>query len=323
MTRFIRICAAIALVGGGSVGVYAVPALAQQGQQGGGRNAPAVPGDALANLPPALRAAVLSGNPDAISQAIATLSASNPTTAANLANLVVKAAEQIFTTDPKSGIQIAQSAVKTIQAIQVQQQAPVQTQEVITTAARLFINPIALAVAPDATAQLAMSAVNASSTTGNASLATTTAGQAVGLAQTMLASNAAGAIQVVGVAVQSVKQDSVMSKASSQAMEVAVAAARVVVRPEAQGVSNTESVNVVKTALSNMANSSSSQSSSEQGRTTNAILAGKAPQAEAKTENNNNQANNQANGNNNNNNNNNNSENVNFGDNNRRSASGS
>ena len=52
------------------------------------------------NLPPALRAAVQAGNPQAIQQAINTLSGGNPAQAAALASQVAAAAEQMVSTNP-------------------------------------------------------------------------------------------------------------------------------------------------------------------------------------------------------------------------------
>ncbi len=286
MKGFARVIAVTALTAIGTAGLSAPMAMAQQR----GDNAS---GEAVANMPPALKAAVLSGNPDAIKQAIATLSGSDSSRAATLADQVVRAAEQLFTVNPKGAIQIAQVAVSTIQATQVQQAAPQQTQNVITTAARLFINPAAQTAAPDATAQLAMATVQAASTTNNAALAASTAGQAVGLAQNMLSSNAATAIQIVGVAVQLIKQDSVVNGAATQAMEVAVAAARVIVRPEAQGVANSDAVNIIKTSLYTMISTDTAATKSpDQSRTTKEILAGNLPQQQKTADTNNSNQNN-------------------------------
>ncbi|WP_298373276.1 hypothetical protein [Azospirillum sp.] len=215
-------------------GVAALPVAAQTPP---GTNAAA---DITAGLPPALRAAVLAGNTQAVSQAIATLSVGNPAQAAGLADQVVRAAERLFPANPKGAILIAQAAVGAVRNNPVQQAAPQQTESVITIAARLFINPIAARIAPDETGQLVVATINAAATTNNSSLSATTAAQGVGVAEKMLSSNAASAIQIAGAAMQSVKQTSVMSGSPQQSLQVASAVARISVAPEAQTVAPRE-----------------------------------------------------------------------------------
>jgi hypothetical protein len=64
-----------------------------------------------ANLPPALRAAVQSGNTSAVTQAINTLSGGNPTQAAALAAQVAAAAEAMMATNPQAALNAASAAV--------------------------------------------------------------------------------------------------------------------------------------------------------------------------------------------------------------------
>lgn len=116
-------------------------------QQAGAANA------ALNQLPPALRAAVLSGNSAAITQAINVLAAGNPTQAATLANGVVNAAEQILATNPQAAVTAAAAAVSVVNALPVQTSAPQQVSATVTTAARIFIAPSAISVAPQIVAQ--------------------------------------------------------------------------------------------------------------------------------------------------------------------------
>ncbi len=235
---------ALGLAGAAAEGIS--PATAQQ------QRASDATTEAVSRMPPALRAAVLSGNADAIRQAIATLAGNDSALAAQLANQVVRAAEQIFATDPRGGIRIAQVAVTAISSNRVQQAAPQQTQDVITTAARLFINPAAQAAAPEATAQLAMTAVQAATTSNNAALVTSTAGQAVTVAERMLSTNATTAIQMAGIAVEAIRHETVQTTATAAgaAMDVAVAAARVVLSPSAQAsTANTEAVAAIKESL--------------------------------------------------------------------------
>ena len=229
MIRSLRILAVVLTTTGVVSALFPAPAAAQNASRREDANR-----NPLASLPPALRAAVQSGNPDAIRQAITTLSGGDAAQTASLANQVVRAAEQIFATDPKGAIAIAQVAVTASQAQPVQQSSPQQSQDVITTAARLFINPVAQRVAPDATAALAVSSMQAAANSGNATLQSATASQAVNLATGMLASNAAAAVSIASAAMQTVKQDSVMAASPQQSMQTATAAARIAVTPEAQ-----------------------------------------------------------------------------------------
>ena len=91
----------------------------------------------IVSLPPALRAAVMSGNAQAVSQAINTLSGGNPQRAADLANLVVTAAEQMLSVNPQAAMAAAGAAVETVRNTTVQTSGPTQTQSVLTTAARV------------------------------------------------------------------------------------------------------------------------------------------------------------------------------------------
>ncbi|HRQ82855.1 MAG TPA: hypothetical protein PKZ97_17220, partial [Azospirillaceae bacterium] len=113
----------------------ATPAQAQQG------GAQAQQGAAIQALPPALRAAVLAGNSAQVQQAIQTLSGGNITTAAGLAAQVIAAAEQILTTSPEAAVRVAVAAVETVRPANVQQGAPQASEQVVATAARIFISP--------------------------------------------------------------------------------------------------------------------------------------------------------------------------------------
>jgi hypothetical protein len=65
-------------------------------------------GAATQPLPPALRAAVMSGNQQAVSAVIATLSAGNPQMAATLAASVLTAAEQLLASNPTLAVALKQ-----------------------------------------------------------------------------------------------------------------------------------------------------------------------------------------------------------------------
>jgi hypothetical protein len=204
-------------------GVLPSTGFAQQAEQG-----------AEVQLPPALRAAVQSGNAAAVQQAIATLSGGNATQAANLADNVVKAAERLFASNPQAAIQAASGAVNAISSSPVQSAAPRQSQDVITTAARLFILPAAQQLNPTATAALATATMAAAATSGNSALVASTAAGAVSVAEKMLATNPAGAVALAGATVQAVNTQAVMSGQPSQALQVVTTAARIVVSPEAE-----------------------------------------------------------------------------------------
>ncbi len=133
------------------------PVLAQQG----GQSAAA---QGLEQMPPALRAAVLSGNAQAIQQALATLSAGNPGRLATLAGQVIAAAERMLATNPAAAVQIAGAAVNSFQSAAIQQAAPQQAMQVMTIAARIFISPAAQAAAPILVAQYAQTVVQIAST---------------------------------------------------------------------------------------------------------------------------------------------------------------
>ena len=96
---------------------------------------------AAASLPPALQAAIQSGNPDAVSRAIATLSAGNPQRAGALAEATIAAAERLMNSDPQAAVKVATAAVGSIRSDSVQQGAPASAQNVVTTAARILAQP--------------------------------------------------------------------------------------------------------------------------------------------------------------------------------------
>ncbi|MFD2264725.1 hypothetical protein ACFSM5_17605 [Lacibacterium aquatile] len=104
-------------------------------------------------LPPALQASVQSGNAQAIQQAIMTLSAGNPTQAANLAAAVVARAEQLLATNPQAAVAAAGAALDVVAALPVQTAGPQATLTTVTTAARIFAAPQAQQVAPQEVAQ--------------------------------------------------------------------------------------------------------------------------------------------------------------------------
>ncbi|OKH86990.1 hypothetical protein [Thalassospira sp. TSL5-1] len=110
-------------------------------------------------LPPALRAALLSGNAGAIQQAIQVLSAGNPARQAELAQQVVAAAEQLVQSNPKAALAAAQVAVNVVSNGSVQTSAPASANNVAAIAARIIVNPNVIQAAPAQVAQVATQAV--------------------------------------------------------------------------------------------------------------------------------------------------------------------
>ncbi|MBP2316406.1 hypothetical protein [Azospirillum soli] len=153
-----RVIAVGALVA--SIGVFTtLDAHAQQRQNNPGQGQNQQQQPQQVTLPPALQAAVNSGNADQVSRAIATLSAGNPQQAATLATQVVTVAERMLNSNPQAAIQAAAAAVETIRSTTVQTSAPTQALEVVTTAARIIVNPDAQRVAPLAVAGMATAVV--------------------------------------------------------------------------------------------------------------------------------------------------------------------
>jgi Mg-chelatase subunit ChlI len=103
-------------------------------------------GAATQPLPPALRAAVMSGNQQAVSAVIATLSAGNPQMAATLAASVLTAAEQLLASNPTLAVALAETAVSVVTQQSVTIGAPVETDSALVIASRIFVTPRAQAV---------------------------------------------------------------------------------------------------------------------------------------------------------------------------------
>ncbi len=99
-------------------------------------------------LPPALQAAINSGNANAVTQAITVLSAGNPQRAALLAQQAVAAAERLLPVNPNAAVAVAGATLQIVNQLQVQNAAPPQVLQTLTTAARIFVSPAAQAVAP-------------------------------------------------------------------------------------------------------------------------------------------------------------------------------
>jgi len=108
-----------------------------------------------AALPPALFAAIQSGNGNAVQNAIAALSRGNPMQAASLAEQVAGAAEKMVNTNPLAAIQNVGAAVQVVRDNTVQATSPRQVKNVLTTAARMISSPQVAATSPDTVAMIA------------------------------------------------------------------------------------------------------------------------------------------------------------------------
>jgi hypothetical protein len=189
-----------------------------------------------APLPPALLAAIRSGDPQSVSQAIATLAAGNPARSAQLADQAIAVAEKMLATNPKAAIAIAGAAVTIVSDARVDTAAPTDVQATLTIAARIFVSPDAQKVAPDAVAQLATATVQAAGSlaAANPAFAAQIATQGVATAEKLLALAPAAAVQLAGAAVQVAQSQTVQSQSPADALQVAATAARILISPEAQ-----------------------------------------------------------------------------------------
>lgn len=187
-----------------------------------------------APLPPALKAALLSGNAKAVTQAIATLSGGNPERAATLAGQVMTAAENLVATNPRAALQAASAAVEIIKMGSVNKAAPSASASVLTAAARIFVNPQVQRINPSAATALALNTVNVASTLGNATLSASIASQAVGTAQAVAATDPASAALLASAAIMVAQSPEVAAAQPAQAANIASVASRIIILPEVQ-----------------------------------------------------------------------------------------
>jgi hypothetical protein len=110
-------------------------------------------------LPPALKAAVLSGNAEQITQAITTLSAGNPKLVAKLAYQVLVAAELLLSTNPQVALNAASAAMAVTNNPSVTESSPQVAMDNAVIASRIIINPNVIAVNPSAANNIAVAIV--------------------------------------------------------------------------------------------------------------------------------------------------------------------
>lgn len=118
--KLLTLVSSLALV----AGTFTVPALAQQG-----------------TLPPALQAAVNSGNANQITQVINTLAGGNNAQRANLAQQVAAAAERLASVNPQAAAAAIESALGVFSTTAMQNAAPGAANAVAAAAARLAASP--------------------------------------------------------------------------------------------------------------------------------------------------------------------------------------
>lgn len=113
----------------------------------------------LASLPPALRAAIMSGNPAGIQAALTTLSGGNPVRLATLASQVADVAQGMISTNPAGAAQAAAAALQAVNTSAVMAASPSLAMQVAQAASRVAIAPAVQAATPQLASQLAVSSV--------------------------------------------------------------------------------------------------------------------------------------------------------------------
>ena len=204
------------------------PALAQQGAQ-----APRGASQA-ATLPPALIAAINSGNADMVRVLIQRLSAGRPPEAARLAAQVVMAAERIATTNPVLAVRVVAAALPVLEQPAIGRVAPNEASAAVSAAMRLISSPAILAAQPEQVAALGLSAANVAGSLGNPSLSASVANGLATVSERLPNAQPAMAAQLAARAMEVASQPSVLTAAPQQAMQVATIVARVVVNPSVQ-----------------------------------------------------------------------------------------
>lgn len=117
--------------------IIAIASLLVLGCPAGGWASGPPSAQALSQLPPALRAAVLTGHASAIERAIQTLSRGDSLLAANLAASIVQVARQMLQTNPTAACVSAAVAVSTVRSRALWQNSPQQSNLVLNGAASI------------------------------------------------------------------------------------------------------------------------------------------------------------------------------------------
>ncbi|WP_052711715.1 FecR family protein [Elstera litoralis] len=177
------------------------PAQSQTAQNASGLSQQLI-AQAPAAMPPALQAAINSGNAAAVTQAINTLSAGNPQRAATLAQQAVAAAERLLATNPQAAVAVAGATMQIVAQLSVQSSAPPQVLQTLTTAARIFVSPAAQRLAPQQAGNLAVQAAQIASS------------------PTIYSANPQAAIQVMANAYQTATSTAVLAASPFVAAQV-------------------------------------------------------------------------------------------------------
>jgi hypothetical protein len=112
----------------------------------------------LASLPPALRAAIMSGSSAGIQAALTTLSGGNPVRLATLASQVADVAQGMISTNPAGAAQAAAAALQAVNTSAVMAASPSLAMQVAQAASRVAIAPAVQAATPLLASQIAVNA---------------------------------------------------------------------------------------------------------------------------------------------------------------------
>lgn len=250
MVKYRLGCALAAL----AVGFMAIPhAHAQQSRPQSQQQA--------AQLPPALQAAIQSGNAQMVQQAINSLAGGNPDRIATLAAQTIAAAERMLATNPEAAIAAATSAVQVVRATNVQTSAPQQTETVVTTAARILVAPQTQVVSANAFAAIATSVLDVAGKTGNTARTAQVANAAITAAEKLVSTNPTVAVQVATQAMQSIRDNTVLSAQPQTCSQVATTAARIIVSPEVVSAAPREAAAIATATVQVVSNPAVYQSS--------------------------------------------------------------
>ncbi|MBI5110164.1 MAG: hypothetical protein HZA62_15625 [Rhodocyclales bacterium] len=206
------------LITAGLIALTAVPLISSAQQ------AAATQADVTA-LPPALRAALLSGNAAAIEAAITTLSGGDAQRAGQLAGLVARAASFVAQTNPAAAAAGAQAAVAVANRPAVIAANPAASAQTAQQAMQVASLPAVMAAAPAAVATVTQSAMQVIAAPSVQAAAPTLAAQ-VAASATIVSQNPAVQAASPGLAAQVGNQVAALPVAIQQPAQVLVLASQ-------------------------------------------------------------------------------------------------
>jgi hypothetical protein len=171
-------------------------------------------------LPPALRAALLSGNAAAIEQAINTLAAGNATQAGTLAGQVARAASFVAQTNPAAAAAGARAAVAVANTPAVIQANPSAAAAAAAQATQVAALPSVIAAAPAVAAQIAQQATQVAQAPAVIQAAPAVSGQIAASATRVVANRA---VIDAAPAIAEAVATSALQITSNQAVQAAAA----------------------------------------------------------------------------------------------------